>query len=812
MSTDENNIVDTQGTAVDDFLANLKYKKINEFPKLEELTEDDTLIVVDGALQVVGRVTAKELMEWFNDNLKNFICWRPIVEDNTLKWKRDKLDIAPDDLKFTDIMFPMASETENGMIDPDMYLIIQKLIETYDDLATKQLVEEGLDERALKEHSHDQYATNKSLDDLANAIEDADYVTNELLEDLVKSKGFIKIDDIESVSENNDGFMTSEMLSQLLLNTAAIKQLQEDKAESDHTHDQYLEEKQVQSIVENALPRKVSELENDSEYITLKDVKHPKASDTSAGIVMVPDDSAIELNPENQAIDLKSFSVRNMIANSDFSEYVSANNITEFPGWFRYPTDDAAMSIEHAIGSGSLDSCALCHLFNGTGIGQRIKDTEIIPDIVTISFFAYASSAKSINVKLFGITQTFVLTNSWSLYVGKFKNTASSTEMDDILSITGADDTADSVDVYITHIMCQSGPIPTGWCRYQMDVLPIGVLPKAGKDAYGVIKPDGSTIYVDENGVAHASTVIDGKTIALIDDSTDGDPSSTWSSLLISGKFEALTNSINDINTTLTNHDNGIAGLYDTTHEISYDLLNKGVSIKIEEGILYLLGSPIELEDGTYTENILASTEISLPPGAVGDIIKKSVIISDQTSEVNIPSEFNVTTNMVVYYNGLLMEEDINYTISDSKIHAIDFSFAENSVVTFVGSNIGESINLNTTAEQVFLGNSDTFGGKTSVQSGMEYLASQISDIQNNKPISTILTLASTDWNANSQSISASGVTESNDIILCPISSSQEEYMDCDVTCVSQSTDLLTFECANVPKNDLFINVIILRG
>ena len=812
MSTDENKIVDTQSTAVDDFLANLKYKKINEFPKLEELTEDDTLIVVDGALQVVGRVTAKELMEWFNDNLKNFICWRPIVEDNTLKWKRDKLDVAPDDMKFTDIMFPMASETENGMIDPDMYLIIQKLIETYDDLATKQLVKEGLEERALKEHSHDQYATNKSLDDLANAIEDADYVANEFLEELVKSKGFIKIADIESVSENNDGFMTSEMLAQLLLNTEAIQQLQKNKADSDHTHDQYLEEKQVQSIVENALPKKVSELENDAEYITLKDVKHPKASNTSACCVMVPDDSAIELNKDNQAINLKSFSVRNMLANSDFSEYASADNITEFSGWFRYPTDDAAMSISHGIGSGSLDSCAICHLFNGTGIGQRIKDTEVIPDIVTISFFAYASSEKNINVSLFGITKTFTLTGSWSLYVAKFENNASSSETEDIFSITGADNATDSVDVYITHIMCQRGPIPTGWCRYQMDILPVGVLPKAGKDAYGVIKPDGSTIYVDENGIAHASTVIDGKNIALIDDTTDGDPSSTWSSLLIGEKFNALTDSINNIDTTLLDHTAGIRELGHSTTELTKDLANTGVSIKIEDGILYLLGTPIQLEDGSYVENILASTEISLPPGAVGDIIKKSVIVSEQTSEVDIPSEFNVTTNMVVYYNGLLMEEDINYTISDSKIHAIDFSFAENSVVTFVGSNIGESINLNTTAEQVFLGNSDTFGGKTSVQSGMEYLASQISDIQNNKPISTILTLASTDWNANSQSISASGVTESNDIILCPISSSQEEYMDCDVTCVSQSTDLLTFECANVPKNDLFINVIILRG
>ena len=44
-----------------------------------------------------------------------------------------------------------------------------------------------------------------------------------------------------------------------------------------------------------------------------------------------------------------------------------------------------------------------------------------------------------------------------------------------------------------------------------------------------------------------------------------------------------------------------------------------------------------------------------------GIIIKKSVIPTDATTEIAIPTEFSDTNNMVVYYNGILMEENVNY-------------------------------------------------------------------------------------------------------------------------------------------------------
>lgn len=795
-------VTNANTASVEEILAKLKFKKISEFPKLEELTEDDTLILVDGNLGVVGRVTAKELMSWFNDNLKNFICWRPIVEDNTLKWVRDKLDIAPADLKFTDIVFPMASETENGMIDPDMYVIIQKLISTYDSLVTDSQLDEKLKDKAEKDHVHKQYATNDALQKLINDIADADYVENALLEELVKSKGFIKLTDIKTVSKDNDGFMTSDLLAQLLANTKAL----ENVALKDHVHDQYLNKDQVQKIVDSEVPTKISELENDSGFIREEDVTHPGATSTSPGTVMVPDDSGIELEPDTQSIDIKPFNVQNMLANTDFSTYYTVNNVTEFDGWFRYPTDDAAMSIEHGDGSGMLNSYALCHLFNGTGIGQRIKGMETVPTQVTISFYARASAQKHIDVILFGLTAHLELTAEWQLFIVKLSNPATTiADTNDVFAITGTNDNTDSVDVYITHIMCQRGSTPTGWCRYQMDIIPVDALPKASKNSYGVIKPDGTTIVVDANGIAHSAMTIDGKNIAVIDDSADGDPSVTWSSFLIGEHINTLKQSIVDTNVSVSSLETNIEGIRSSMTDIINNLQFKAESMRTEDDVLYLLGTPTQKDDGSYEENILASVTVSTKGGG-GTVIKKSVMPTEETADVAIPTEFGTSENILVYYNGILMEEGTNFTITDNKISAVGFTFPAGSIITFVGGNANDAINLNTPADQITISDPDNlFDGALSVEGGMKVLAKKIA---NTAPKASSITLKANGWNVNIQTISVASVTADNVVILTPSYDSQTAYFKYGVNCVSQSVGSLKFECTETPLEDVTINVI----
>lgn len=70
--------------------------------------------------------------------------------------------------------------------------------------------------------------------------------------------------------------------------------------------------------------------------------------------------------------------------------------------------------------------------------------------------------------------------------------------------------------------------------------------------------------------------------------------------------------------------------------------------------------------------------------------------------------------------------------------------------------------------------------------------------------------LSSSGWSSNSQSVPASGVTASNNIIISPTIESQEKYMASGITCTAQAANSLTFACDTVPSESLTVNVFIL--
>ena len=588
-----------------ELLKQLNYKKITELDKIEEMTNDDTLVLVSAQLGIVGRVTAKDMMEWFNDNLKNFICWRPIVEDNTLKWVRDKLDIAPDDIKFSELIFPEASEEQSGVITPDMYIHIMRSMSEFDGLATKQELSDGLAKKAEKVHYHEQYATNDSLNAFKQDVIDADYVRNEFLESIVKAKGFIKISDIPLVSSTNNGFMSSSMLAQLDTATSDIATLKSGKADKTHYHDQYVTKTSLDEIIGVGIPRKTSDLVNDVGWVTDAQVTHPKATHTVVGGVVVPSDSSIDINETTHAIDIKPFNTTNLLINSNFAEYRQDGNLTVFPGWYRYPNDNAAMSITNGTPDSNLNTLAVCHLFNGTGFAQQLRrvGSDITRDL-TVSFYAYAESAKAINVSLFGKTVKFNLTTSWKLYTADF--TIVDGESDSI-AFTGADADTDDVDVYFTHIMCQYGPNYTGWVRYYSDIIPADMLPKASAVGYGVAKVDGDTIYVDNEGIMHASNFIGNKPIAVIDDGSEA-TDVTWSGRYLSNKFTGVNNSINTVHERITGTETYFNNLID---DINISLLNRGTSLVYDSYQLSLLGVPSRDSNGNEVPNVLST--VTLP-------------------------------------------------------------------------------------------------------------------------------------------------------------------------------------------------------
>lgn len=74
--------------------------------------------------------------------------------------------------------------------------------------------------------------------------------------------------------------------------------------------------------------------------------------------------------------------------------------------------------------------------------------------------------------------------------------------------------------------------------------------------------------------------------------------------------------------------------------------------------------------------------------------------------------------------------------------------------------------------------------------------------------VSIELTVAG--WSANSQTVTATGVTASSLLVVAPTPADQVPYVAAGVICTTQDTDSLTFTCTTTPTTALDVQVVIL--
>ena len=73
------------------------------------------------------------------------------------------------------------------------------------------------------------------------------------------------------------------------------------------------------------------------------------------------------------------------------------------------------------------------------------------------------------------------------------------------------------------------------------------------------------------------------------------------------------------------------------------------------------------------------------------------------------------------------------------------------------------------------------------------------------------VTLNSANWNNKNQTVTVSGVTASNTVIVGPAPSSVDLYSNAGIFCTTQAANSLTFSCNITPTSNISINVIILN-
>ena len=95
----------------------------------------------------------------------------------------------------------------------------------------------------------------------------------------------------------------------------------------------------------------------------------------------------------------------------------------------------------------------------------------------------------------------------------------------------------------------------------------------------------------------------------------------------------------------------------------------------------------------------------------------------------------------------------------------------------------------------------DGAGGVSAAQSGVDFALPATL-------YTATLTVAG--WSDKSQTVTVTGVTTTNNILVMPQKASSEDYYTAEVEAIVQATDSLTFACETVPTVALIVDIIIL--
>jgi len=77
------------------------------------------------------------------------------------------------------------------------------------------------------------------------------------------------------------------------------------------------------------------------------------------------------------------------------------------------------------------------------------------------------------------------------------------------------------------------------------------------------------------------------------------------------------------------------------------------------------------------------------------------------------------------------------------------------------------------------------------------------------QPVTSRITLLSNGWNNNKQTLTVSGVTATNSLLVTPAPASIQVWQESGVRCISQSANTLIFECIMIPETEINVNVLI---
>ena len=100
----------------------------------------------------------------------------------------------------------------------------------------------------------------------------------------------------------------------------------------------------------------------------------------------------------------------------------------------------------------------------------------------------------------------------------------------------------------------------------------------------------------------------------------------------------------------------------------------------------------------------------------------------------------------------------------------------------------------------------------TKIDAAYATLSNNISTISNNKQAkhkTATASLTVAGWSSDSQTVTVTGVTASNTVIVSPAPADMSKYIDAEIVCTAQTSNKLTFTATTTPTSAITVNVVI---
>lgn len=228
--------------------------------------------------------------------------------------------------------------------------------------------------------------------------------------------------------------------------------------------------------------------------------------------------------------------------------------------------------------------------------------------------------------------------------------------------------------------------------------------------------------------------------------------------------------------------------------------------IKLPNGTTYDIkdNGALQLTGGQVTGPVTFGDSVSIDEATLGDLV-----VNGSASFTN-----NLQANTI---NGVTVGNSPKFTDTNTEVSTFTLaagstagtSLSHGGKYTLTAGSKTVSFTMPSDNNTTYTFANGTNGFTVTPSGGTAQTVTVTPSIANNLTGTKTTATLSTTWSSNQQTVTVSGVTSSNYIIVSPAPASYDAYCEAGIYCSAQGSNSLTFKCDTVPSAALTVNVMI---